>query len=131
MPPGWERRARAWLLDACPPEYRGYPVILRHPVLLVRLAARQVAGQAAATDTALATVRADLAGVLGEAGVATLEARHAAEIAELDERVKRTGERGAGRKVLAERHKRELRRLRHDELRFGLATLAGAYRKPR
>jgi hypothetical protein len=30
--------------------------------------------------------------------------------------------------VLAERHKRELRRLRHDELRFGLATLAGAYR---
>jgi DNA polymerase-3 subunit delta' len=80
------------------------------------------------TGAAVAVVASDLAGVLGEAGVATLEARHAAEVAELDERVKRTGERGAGRKVLAERHKRELRRLRHDELRFGLATLAGAYR---
>lgn len=35
--------------------------MVRHPVLLVRLAARQVAAQAAGTDTALATVRADLA----------------------------------------------------------------------
>lgn len=59
--PGWQRRATAWLLDICPPEYRGYPVVVRHPVLLVRLAARQVAAQAAGTDTALATVRADLA----------------------------------------------------------------------
>ncbi len=52
---------------------------------------------------------------------------YAAELAALEERVERTGERGAGRKLLAERHKRELRRLRHDELRFGLATLAGVY----
>jgi hypothetical protein len=76
----------------------------------------------------VAVVASDLAALLGEAGVATLEARQAAELAELDERVKRTGERGAGRKVLTERHKRELRRLRHDELRFGLAALAGVYR---
>jgi hypothetical protein len=62
--PGWERRATGWLLDLCPPEYRGYPVVVRHPVLLVRLAARQVAAQAQGTDAALATVRADLADVL-------------------------------------------------------------------
>jgi DNA polymerase III subunit delta' len=89
---------------------------------------REVPARLDGTGAAVAVVAADLAGLLGQAGVATLEARQAAELAELDERVKRTGERGAGRKVLAERHKRELRRLRHDELRFGLATLAGAYR---
>ena len=60
--------------------------------------------------------------------MATLAARHAAELAALDERVKRSGERGAGRKVLADRQKRELRRLRTDELRYGLATLSAAYR---
>ena len=87
-----------------------------------------VPGRLDGTGAAVALVASDLAALLGEAGVATLEARQAAELAELDERVKRTGERGAGRKVLAERHKRELRRLRHDELRFGLATLAGVYR---
>ena len=89
---------------------------------------REVPARLDGTGAAVAVVASHLAGLLGEAGVATLEARHVAELAELDERVKRTGERGAGRKVLAERHKRELRRLRHDELRFGLATLAGAYR---
>jgi ribulose kinase len=79
------------------------------------------------TGAAVAVVASDLAELLGAAGVAALEARQATERAELEERVERTGERGAGRKVLAERHKRELRRLRHDELRFGLAGLAGAY----
>jgi DNA polymerase-3 subunit delta' len=89
---------------------------------------REVPGRLDGTGAKVAEVADELARLLGAAGVATLEARQAAELAELDERVKRTGERGAGRKVLAERHKRELRRLRHDELRFGLATLAGVYR---
>ena len=79
------------------------------------------------TGAAVAVVASDLAQLLSSAGVAALEANHAAERAALEERVERTGERGAGRKVLADRHKRELRRLRHDELRFGLATLAGVY----
>jgi DNA polymerase-3 subunit delta' len=35
---------------------------------------------------------------------------------------------GAGTKELEERHRREQRRQRTDELRYGLATLAGAYR---
>ena len=59
---------------------------------------------------------------------APLAARHAAEIAALDERVARHGERGSGKKTLDERHKRELRRHRADELRAGLAVLAASYR---
>ena len=88
---------------------------------------RAVPGRLDGTGATVAVIAADLAELLGSAGVAALEARQALERAELEERVERTGERGAGRKVLADRHKRELRRLRHDELRFGLATLAGAY----
>jgi DNA polymerase-3 subunit delta' len=92
-----------------------------------REAWRAVPGRLDGTGAAVAVVASDLAELLGSAGVATLETRQAAEVADLAERVERTGERGAGRKVLTDRHKRELRRLRHDELRFGLATLAGAY----
>ncbi len=88
---------------------------------------RAVPGRLDGTGATVAVVAAELAELLGSAGVATLEARQAAEVAELAERVERTGERGAGRKILTDRHKRELRRLRHDELRFGLATLAGVY----
>lgn len=57
-----------------------------------------------------------------------LKARHAAEAAELQERIERVGARGSGRKQLEDRHKRELRRFTTDELRTGLATMAGAYR---
>ena len=59
---------------------------------------------------------------------APLAERHAAEVAELDARIERFGERGSGRKPLEERHRRELRRHRTDELRSGLGVLAGAYR---
>jgi len=57
-----------------------------------------------------------------------LRLRHAAEREALDERVKLTGERGAGRKDLEDRQRREERRLRTDELRSGLATLSSVYR---
>ena len=60
--------------------------------------------------------------------VEPLAARHATELAELDERAKAYGERGLGRKEMLDRHKREQRRARTDELRFGLSALAGAYR---
>src|SRR4051794_138361 len=75
-----------------------------------------------------------VAGLVGELLAATdsvlepLRLRHAAERDALDERVKVTGERGAGRRDLEDRQKREERRLRTDELRSGLATLAGVYR---
>ncbi len=59
---------------------------------------------------------------------APLDERHAREVAELDDRVTRYGERGSGRRELVDRQKREVRRHRADELRFGLATLAGRFR---
>ena len=59
---------------------------------------------------------------------AALEVRHTAELEALQERVEQFGERGSGRAELVARHKREIRRLRFDELRFGLATLARVYR---
>jgi DNA polymerase III subunit delta' len=59
---------------------------------------------------------------------APLEARQAVEVAELEERIERYGERGSRKRELVDRHRRELRRHRTDEIRFGLATLAGSYR---
>jgi DNA polymerase-3 subunit delta' len=57
-----------------------------------------------------------------------LEARQAVELEALEERVEQLGERGSGRAELVARHRREVRRARTDELRFGLATLARVYR---
>lgn len=34
--PEWEASAVAWLLDRCPPEYRVYSGLRRHPVVLAR-----------------------------------------------------------------------------------------------
>ncbi len=63
-----------------------------------------------------------------DAAAEPLAVRQADEVAELDERIKAYGERGSGKKQLDERHKRELRRHRTDELRAGLAAMAGTYR---
>ena len=49
------------------------------------------------------------------------------ELSTLEERVALTGERGSGRKALQDRHKRQLRKFKTDELRSGLATIAGVY----
>ena len=59
---------------------------------------------------------------------APLAARQEEEASALEARVAAVGERGSGRKQLEERHKRELRRHRVDELRSGLGVMAGAYR---
>lgn len=63
-----------------------------------------------------------------ETVVEPLRVRQATELAELAERARLYGDRAGERKELEARHKREERRVRTDELRFGLATLAGAYR---
>lgn len=57
-----------------------------------------------------------------------LKVRHAAEAEEMTERIERYGQRGSGAKALEEKHKREVRRLRTDELRMGLGALASVYR---
>ena len=58
--PGWERTATAFLLDCCPPEFRGYPVLRRHPVVLARFAARFVAGQCTTAQDGVAEIRTGL-----------------------------------------------------------------------
>jgi DNA polymerase-3 subunit delta' len=79
------------------------------------------------TGAAVAAVTGELLASIEEL-LPPLQERQAAEAAELDERAERYGTRGSGRKDLADRHKREQRRVRMDELRAGLAVLAGAYR---
>lgn len=59
---------------------------------------------------------------------APLRARQELEVAELNERIERYGQRGSGAKQLEERHKREVRRLRTDDLRMGLGAVAATYR---
>ncbi len=63
-----------------------------------------------------------------DAAAEPLEVRHAGELEELAARVEALGERGSGRSDLVARQKREVRKLRTDELQFGLATLARHYR---
>ncbi len=59
---------------------------------------------------------------------APLDVRQAAEIAELDAKAEQLGERGLGRSQLVAQHKRQIKAIRNDELRFGLATLSRHYR---
>ena len=82
------------------------------------------------TGAAASVVAAEAVGMLDAAAVGPLEARQAEEVASLDARLELIGGKGGAgqRKELQERHKRELKRLRDDEIRFGLATLAQAYR---
>ena len=79
------------------------------------------------TGSAVVTTVADLLGRI-EAAAAPLTSRHEREIAALEEREKQLGTRGSGRAMIEARHKRELRRHRTDELRSGLAVIAGVYR---
>ncbi|HUR48788.1 MAG TPA: AAA family ATPase [Acidimicrobiales bacterium] len=61
-----------------------------------------------------------------EAGL--LAARHTEELAELAQRENEWGKRGSGRSTIETRHRRERRRVRTDEIRLGLSTLAEYYR---
>lgn len=59
---GWVRTATAFLLDCCPPEYRGYQVMTRHPVVLARCAKAHVGSQLEGTRSTVAVLRPDLKG---------------------------------------------------------------------
>jgi hypothetical protein len=62
--PEWERSAVAWLFDLCPPDYRAYDVLRRHPVVLARFAAHHVQSGVDAARHGLATVRDELRGTV-------------------------------------------------------------------
>lgn len=110
--PDFERRRQVWL---------GVPGRLDGSGATVAALADELV---ALLDGAVATIRDRQADEL-----AALEARNARAM-EVDGKVGRAGRPGlrAGVRDLEERHKRALRRLRTDELRSGLGTLAGAYR---
>lgn len=55
--PDWERTAQAWLLDICPPEYRSYPVLRRHVVVLARFAVLHVEASQASARRGLSEAR--------------------------------------------------------------------------
>ena len=63
-----------------------------------------------------------------ESSLDAYKTKQESEVEALEERVKMLGERGSGRKALADRHKRELRRHRTNELRSGLRVLSLTYR---
>src|SRR4051812_10616316 len=58
--PDWERAAAEWLIDLCPADFRGYPVLRRHPLALAWLAGRHVDASRQAMATALSRGRAEL-----------------------------------------------------------------------
>jgi hypothetical protein len=84
--PAWERTAVNWLLDICPPEFRGYDVLRRHDVVLARFAVLHVEACQAAVRRGLSEARAGLRDVAGadtvEAAVEVWQAESARLIAE-------------------------------------------------
>jgi hypothetical protein len=79
--PDWERTAVNWLLDICPPDYRGYPTLRRHVVVLARFAVLHVEASQAACRRGLSEARAELREVADldvvDAAVATWQAEEA------------------------------------------------------
>jgi hypothetical protein len=79
--PDWERSACNWLLDQCPPDYRAYPALRRHPVVLARFAVLHIEADQAACRRGLSEARADLREVAGldvvEAAIITWQAEEA------------------------------------------------------
>jgi hypothetical protein len=58
--PDWEATAIAFLFDCCPADFRAYPVLRNHPVVLARFATQFVEGQYQATQEGLAGARISL-----------------------------------------------------------------------
>lgn len=79
--PDWERTAGNWLLDLCPPDYRGYPTLRKHVVVLARFAVLHVEACQASVRRGLSEARPDLREVathdVVDAAVETLLAEEA------------------------------------------------------
>lgn len=83
-PPGWPPRVRppgaagwqgdvvGWLLDQCPPEYRGHPVLRRHPVALSWLAELHVQAELEAMRQAYRQARVALTDALPDGSLAAV-----------------------------------------------------------
>ena len=69
----------------------------------------------------------EILGLIDEAAEPLMR-QHETEIAMMEETLATMGVKRGGKKALEEKHKRELRRHRADELRAGLTQIAGRYR---
>ena len=58
--PGWEQTAAAWLLDLCPPDFRGYPGLRKHVVVLARFAVIHIEAGQEACKRGLSEARSSL-----------------------------------------------------------------------
>ena len=67
--PDWEATATSWLLDQCPPEYRTYPALRRHGVVLARFAVLHVEASQSAVNRGLSEARGALRDVADAAVV--------------------------------------------------------------
>jgi DNA polymerase-3 subunit delta' len=103
-------------------------IVVNDPALASRLELFEaLPGRLDGSHSTVVSLVTEILGAI-ETSLETYKAQQEAEVAALEERVKMLGERGSGRRALADRHKRELRRHRTDELRSGLRVLSLQYR---
>jgi DNA polymerase III subunit delta' len=120
-------RARAAALAAGGDLERARTLATDDRLALRHQAWREVPRRLDGTGATAARLVAELQAMIGDA-LGPLGERQAAEVAALEEQIEAFGLRGSGKRDLETRHKREVRRFRTTELRFGLATLAAVYR---
>ncbi len=75
------------------------------------------------------TIVDEIVALIDEAEKAVFADKHKQEIKELDALEEQMGTRGSGRTAQLAQQKREVRRFRTEELRYGFATLASRYRQ--
>ena len=76
--PDWERTAANWLLDICPADFRSYPTLRRHVVVLARFAVLHIEACQAAARRGLSEARSELRDVAdGDTIEAALQTWHA------------------------------------------------------
>ncbi|MEA3216728.1 MAG: polymerase subunit delta [Acidimicrobiia bacterium] len=88
---------------------------------------RRIPDRLDGTGTAVATLVDELTGQL-ERALGPMEVRQQEELADMAARAERYGMTKGSQKSVEDRHRRERRRFRTDELRFGLGVLSRAYR---
>jgi DNA polymerase III subunit delta' len=105
-------------------------LLVREPGFAERLRRwSSVPGRLDGTGATVAELTDELLEAISEP-LGVLRERQASELARLAEQASQQGDRTiAGRAAIEERHRREQRRVRTDELRAGFATLASVYRE--
>lgn len=87
----WEESASAFLFDSCPPDFRRYPVLRRHPVVLASFATRFLQSQVAAVSDGLSEVRVNLRGVVDPEVIEAAVGAWQSEQSALERRLREVG----------------------------------------